>query len=287
VAIDPFLYLAFAIGLAAGRLLPSRGPWPGRLTLGVVVFLIALLGATLAAAATDDLVRAVPLALALVGLILGFTAVLAWVLRRPSPTPPPGAGPPPSRWLGVVFLIALLGGFVAGHAGAGSPDRWIEPTLYGLLALVGFDLRWSTGALKRLWVPLVSAVGGALAAGAVATWALGLSVPVAFGTTFGFGFYSLAGPLLAARLGAAAGFIAFLTNFLRENLTMIASPYLGPRLRGEGLTALGGATSMDTTLYFVTHFGDPEAGSVALTSGLILTIGATLALPLLLSAPGA
>ena len=48
---------------------------------------------------------------------------------------------------------------------------------------------------------------------------------------------------------------------------MVLAPWAGDRLKGEGLTALGGATAMDTTLYFITRYGDREAGSLALTSG--------------------
>ncbi len=66
---------------------------------------------------------------------------------------------------------------------------------------------------------------------------------------------------------------------------MLLAPVIGRRLRGEGLTAMGGATSMDTTLYFVVRFGDAEAASIALTSGLILTVLASLLVPLLLALP--
>ena len=65
---------------------------------------------------------------------------------------------------------------------------------------------------------------------------------------------------------------------------MLLSPVFGGRLRGEGLAAMGGATSMDTTLYFVTRYGDAEAGSLALASGLVLTVVASLVLPALLAA---
>ncbi|HLY77012.1 MAG TPA: hypothetical protein VKT21_03935 [Thermoplasmata archaeon] len=40
---------------------------------------------------------------------------------------------------------------------------------------------------------------------------------------------------------------------------------------------------MDTTLYFVTAYGDAEAGSMALASGLALTVIASLAVPLVLA----
>jgi uncharacterized membrane protein YbjE (DUF340 family) len=64
---------------------------------------------------------------------------------------------------------------------------------------------------------------------------------------------------------------------------MLLSPLLGRRLRGEGLASLGGATSMDTTLYFVVGYGDADAGSLALASGLVLTLLASLVLPAILA----
>jgi uncharacterized membrane protein YbjE (DUF340 family) len=66
---------------------------------------------------------------------------------------------------------------------------------------------------------------------------------------------------------------------------MVLSPVAGRRLRGAGLAALGGATAMDTTLYFVTHFGDEDAGSLALATGLVLTVTASLVLPAVLALP--
>jgi len=287
VAIDPFLYVAFALGFVVGRFYPSKGPWPARVVLGVVVVLLALLGSVLAATDPGALWAAIPVALALVALVLGFTALIAYALRPHTRGADPRAVAAPSLWIGPTFIGALLGGFVLGRWAGPVLAGWIEPTLYVLLALVGFDLRWSTQALRRAWVPLVSAIGGATVAATIAVVAIGLTVPIAFGTTLGFGFYSFAGPFLADRIGATAGFVAFLTNFLRENLTMVSSPYVGRALRGEGLAALGGATAMDTTLYFVTRYGDPDAGSLALSTGLVLTIGATLALPLVLGLAGA
>jgi uncharacterized membrane protein YbjE (DUF340 family) len=136
-----------------------------------------------------------------------------------------------------------------------------------------------------VWVPLTAAVVGALVAGTLFALVSGTSLPVALGTTLAFGFYTLAGPLVLARAGALLGLLAFLTNFLRENLTMVLSPVVGRRLRGEGLAALGGATSMDTTLFFVTRYGDRDAGSLALANGLVLTVAASLVVPLVLALP--
>ena len=157
--------------------------------------------------------------------------------------------------------------------------------LCALLALVGFDIPLKLSGLRDVWVPLTAATVGALAAAAIFAVADRLALSAALATSLAFGFYSLAGPLVASRAGALLGLLAFLTNFLREDLTMLLAPSLGRRLRGPGLAALGGATAMDTTLYFVTRYGDEDAGSLALASGLILTIAASLALPAVLALP--
>jgi len=150
---------------------------------------------------------------------------------------------------------------------------------------VAFDLPLRWASVRSVWVPLTAAGIGALLAGTLFALVSGVALPVSLATSFGFGFYSLTGPLVLARAGALLGLLAFLTNFLRENLTMVLSPVVGRRLRGEGLTALGGATAMDTTLYFVTRYGDRNAGSLALASGLILTVAASLVLPFVLAFP--
>ncbi len=287
VAIDPFLYLAFALGVIGGRLRPVGPRWLDRATLGCVLVLIGFLGVSLGATPIGPLVDTVPVALGLTAIVLGVTLGVAWLLRSPGvPTITPSGGSSSRPWLGVLFLADVVLGYGVGHFVSNLGPLPLTLSLYLLLALVGWGLRWSSARLGRLWVPLSAAIVGALAGG-IALFALhGTPFPIALATTFGFGFYTLAGPLVAYQAGATLGFLAFLSNFLRENLTMILSPWLGRHVRGEGLAAMGGATSMDTTLYFVTRFGDPDAGALALATGLILTLVATIALPLLLALPG-
>ena len=286
MAFDPLLYIAFAIGFVTGRFVPSRGPWVPRATLVTIVILVGLLGASLNAVPWFSLVVAVPVAIAFALLILGLTAgvYLGLVRLRPDPSPPIRAAAHDERLpLSLVLLASLLVGFGLGRVvpiPAASSIPWV---LYVLLALVGFGIPLRLSALRGVWAPLTAAIAGALAAAAIFALADHLPVSATLATSLAFGFYSLAGPLVAARAGAVLGLLAFLTNFLREDLTMILSPYLGRRLRGGGLAALGGATSMDTTLYFVTRYGDAEAGSLALATGLILTVTASLVLPVVLS----
>ncbi|HLM90711.1 MAG TPA: LysO family transporter [Thermoplasmata archaeon] len=286
---DPFLYVAFGAGLVAGWVVRPRSPWVPRATLVTVGVLVGLLGASLNAVPSAQLLLTIPLSLGFALLVLGLTGAVALALIRSFPrtdaTRPPKPGTDERIPLSVLLLAALLGGFAVGHFVELPTAAAIPWALYALLALVAFDLRLRVEALRTLWIPLTAAVAGAAAAALVFIAVVGTSASVAFATTFAFGWYTLAGPLVGARAGAALGLLAFLTNFLREDLTMLLSPVIGPKMRGEGLAALGGATSMDTTLYFVTRYGDSEAGSLALATGLLLTVGASLVLPLLLLLP--
>jgi uncharacterized membrane protein YbjE (DUF340 family) len=286
VEFDPYLYVAFGAGLLAGWLVRPRSPWVPRATLVTVGILVGLLGASLNAVPVPQLLLTIPISLAFAVLVLGFTAGTAWVLLRWRPpsraVPEKPRSSDPRVPLSLLLLGALLGGFAIGHFLVLPTGEVIPWALYALLALVAFDLRLRVEALRTLWLPLVAAVAGATAAAGVIVAVLGTAAPVAFATSFAFGWYTLAGPLVAARAGASLGLLAFLTNFLREDLTMLVSPVVGGRMRGEGLAAMGGATSMDTTLYFVTRYGDPDAGSLALATGLVLTVAASLLLPALL-----
>jgi len=289
VEFDPYLYVAFGAGLLAGWVVRPRSPWVPRATLVTVGILVGLLGASLDAVPVPRLLLTIPLSLGFALLVLGLTAGVLLILVRwfpPAPAGIPERTTPDERFpLSLLLLGTLLGGFALGHFVVVPTAEAIPWALYALLALVGFDLRLRVEALRTLWLPLTAAVTGAATAAVLFIAVVGTAAPIAFATTFAFGWYTLAGPLVGARAGAALGLLAFLTNFLREDLTMLLSPLIGRRMRGEGLAALGGATSMDTTLYFVTRYGDPDAGSLALATGLVLTVAASLILPLLLALP--
>ncbi len=286
--IDPILYVALASGFVAGRLVHKRGRWLNIASQVTIIVLVFFLGAEFGPTAGLAALWAVPLAFALALLTLGLTlAVLVVLPYRPiiSAAPVPSDKPPIP--FGAILVIALLAGLGAGRVTSFPSGLWLEWTLYILLVLVGFDLHLSRASLTNTWAPLTAAVVGATAAGLVWGLTTGTSLPVSLATTLGFGFYTLSGPLVAVHAGAFLGLLAFLSNFLRENLTMILAPSIGPRVRSEGLTAIGGATSMDTTLYFVVHHGDPEGGSMAIACGLILTVAASVLVPALLALSGA
>lgn len=285
---DVYLYAGFVLGWLVGRWKPSRSPWVGRATLGSVVALLALLGASFRSVAAAQLGSVLPGAVAYGVAILGATAVVYLALRRlrPAADAPPEPAPSPPRErvpTSAVLIVALLAGYGIGRAVVIPTDLLISVALLVLLALVGFGIELQLASVRRAWIPIVSAVVGAVLVAGAATALDRLPGVAALATALGFGWYSLTGPLVAARLGATVGLFAFLANFVREGLTMVLAPYLGRRLKGEGLAALGGATSMDTTLYFVVRYGDQRAGALSVASGLTLTIAASLLVPLVLS----
>lgn len=288
MAFDPFLYLAFVAGVVAGRLIGRRFRWVPPLTLATVVLLVGLLGASLDSVPTPALVSTIPIALGFAAAILALTAVVYLLTSGRSNREEANAPPAPrgERFpLSALLLASLLVGFGVGRVVSVPAAAGLTYSLYALLALVGFDLRLTWDALRGIGRPLASATLAAVGAAVAFAAVSGTSLSVSLATTLAFGWYTLAGPLVAAKAGAIFGLLAFLTNFLRENLTMLLAPQVGRRLRGGGLAAMGGATAMDTTLYFVTRYGDPEAGSLALATGLILTVAAGLLLPAVLALP--
>lgn len=278
---DVFLYLALGLGIAVGLLLRPRTHWVLRATQATIVVLLFFLGASLSGLPANEFASSIALAFGFVGLVLGFTIAVAALLPRPRP--PTRATPPTDAPGRVPFSILLVAGLIAGYlvglAVAVPASTGLEYSLYVLLFLVGLALKFVWHSLRRLWAPLTAAVAGAALAGAAYAMATGTSWGGAFAISFGFGWYSLDGPLVTASLGAALGLVAFLTNFLRENLTMLLAAPIGRRYGAESLTAAGGATSMDTTLFFIVRYGDPDAASMALASGLVLTVAASLVVP--------
>ena len=284
MGIDYFLYVAFGAGLLAGRLIRWRGPALTWATSATVVVLLFALGASLAPSIGPSTVGTILLSVGYAALILALTLAFVRLLPRPQPTAgaPPTNRPASSRWIGLVFLASVVVGGVVGSLVSVPTAQVLTWALYVLLFLVAFGLVLSTHGLSHVWVTVGGAVAGATVAALVFAALTGVTVAVSFAVAFGFAWYTLAGPLVGASAGASLGLLAFLTNFLRENLTMLTSPVLGRRVRGEGLSAMGGAASMDTVLYFVTRYGDPEAGPLALATGLILTLTASVVLPLFL-----
>lgn len=278
---DVFLYVALGAGIAVGLALKPRTPWVVWLTQATIVALLFFLGASLSSLPPSEFAPSIGLAFFFVFLVLGFTILAAGFLPHPrgSTNPNPPTDAPGRVPFSIILVVAVVAGYFAGLYVSIPATTALEYALYVLLFLVGVGLHIVWQSLRRLWAPLTAAGVGAAAAGGVYALVTGTGWAASFAVTFGFGWYSLDGPLVTASLGAALGLVAFLTNFLRENLTMLLAPVVGRRFGAETLTGMGGATAMDTTLFFIVRYGDPEAATMALASGLILTVAASLVVP--------
>lgn len=284
---DPWLYVALGLGLVVGRLSPRPSAWSGPAALATVGALVFLIGVDLGEVRGLDPLRAVPGAIVLAALLVLFTLAAVVLLRggRPPPARSVALTAPRAIWTGPVLLVVMGVGLGLGRWVTVSVAWTIDPVLALLLFFVGLGVVPSWTALRAAWVPIVGAVAGATVAGllfaALAHWTPGLGLAA----SYAFGWYSLVGPLMTTRAGALVGLTAFLANFFRENLTMVCAPLLGPSVGGEGIAAVGGATSLDTTLYFSTRFGGRSGGTLGLATGLVLTLAAAVVVPALLSLP--
>ena len=285
--VDLYLYAGFLAGWLLGRWRPPRGAWAAHATFGSVVALLALLGASFRDIAPAALAGVLPLAVLFAAAVLAATGVFYVLLRGGAPgsrTVREGGDARQGRLpTSLLLLVALVSGYGVGRAVVVPTSILIPVALLVLLALVGYGVELSIPSVRRAWLPIASAVAGAAVVATLGILLARVPADASFATALGFGWYSLVGPLVAARLGATLGLFAFLANFVREGLTMLLAPYLGPRLGGEGLAALGGATSMDTTLYFVVRYGDRRAATLSVASGLTLTVAASLVVPLVLA----
>lgn len=139
-----------------------------------------------------------------------------------------------------------------------------DVSYYALCALmfcVGISIGCDTSVLKsfrkvnpRLMFLPVMTIVGTLAGCAAASLVLGhrqLTDCLAIGS--GFGYYSLSSIFITEYRGPELGTIALLANICREILTLLCAPLLARYFGKLAPISVGGATSMDTTLPFITR----------------------------------
>jgi uncharacterized membrane protein YbjE (DUF340 family) len=185
------------------------------------------------------------------------------------------------------ILIALVFGGVAGYlnnnfgnffANSYVSDYLFNLSLIFLLFVMGFSFGFDKEAtvklkkagLKILVVPFAVALGS-IFGGLVGGLILGINVFASMAVSSGFGWYTLAGPLVGQLFGAEFGALGFTVNFLRELLT-ITTVSLTVKIDRYAPIAFGGATSMDTTLPVIVRYCGSEALITAFASGFTLSL---------------
>jgi uncharacterized membrane protein YbjE (DUF340 family) len=201
----------------------------------------------------------------------------------------------------IKYILAALGfgvlaGYLNNNYGYAIDNSWVSSYLFdfsliALLFIMGFMFgadkqavaKVRKAGLKILGVPFSIALGS-IAAGLIGGVLLGLSVVASMAITAGFGWYTLAGPLVGQLFGASYGALGFLVNFLRELLTMITVPLVAKK-DSYAPVALGGATTMDTTLPIIVRYCSSETLIAAFSSGFALSMLAPLAITTIAAIP--
>jgi uncharacterized membrane protein YbjE (DUF340 family) len=191
------------------------------------------------------------------------------------------------------ILMALMAGVVFGYLndnwGIRSANSWVSEgllnaSLYALLFVMGLSFALNREAVERfrragfriLVVPLLVALGSVVG-GLVGGLILRLDIVPSMAVTAGFGWYTLAGPLIGQLFGVEWGAWGFAVNFLRELLTIVGVS-LWVRVDKYAAVASGGATTMDTTLPVIIKYGGSETLITAFSSGFVLSVMAPFAI---------
>lgn len=191
-----------------------------------------------------------------------------------------------TKWI----IAAVAAGIALGHFLI--PPAWVELCgplitvgLCLILFLVGVDMGRQGGVwrdikeagLRVLLIPAAVAVG-TLAASAAAGLLLPLSVKDAMAASAGLGWYSLA-PMLLADYSPTVSAVAFLSNVIREVLSIILIPLVARRLGFIECVALPGAAAMDTVLPVVVKSTHDRITIYSFVSGVILSFAVPVLVP--------
>lgn len=185
--------------------------------------------------------------------------------------------------------MGCLAGYINNSYLNAIPNAAVSETLFtfaliALLFVFGFSFSAEKETVQKMrktgWrivmFPLFVALGS-LIGGLVAGLVLQINLGGAMAVSSGYGWYTLSGPMMGQLMGAQWGTLAFVANFLRELITIVAIPLM-VRLDKLAPVASGGGTTMDTTLGVIVRYSGKDALMVAFANGLILSIMAPFAI---------
>ena len=296
--------LLVGIGIGWKGILPPRiSAWSGRaITLGVIFLLLSMgmkIGTdpkTLSQLAGYGL-QALFYALATIALSLGIVYLLERIFVPVSTLVDFEMGieknAHPYR-MTVIILVAFIVGIIigitifpeAGKAYLSDLTNWaLDLTLFAVGLDLGLNKSIWQQIMKLGWHVFLAPLGvviGSIAAGMIIGKILGWTFMEGGAVGAGFGWYSLSGVLISEIHSTSLGTIAFLSNVMRELLSILLVPFLAKRVGPLALVAPGGATTMDTTLPLISAVGPSGVAVIAFVNGICLSALVPVLVPLLL-----
>ncbi len=191
------------------------------------------------------------------------------------------------------IFACIVGGIILGATGLvpsttiSQLDSYAWYLLELLIFLVGIDLginhiwkRLKAVGWNMLLLP-VAVILGSFMGGIIATVLLQFPFMKGMCLTGGLGWYSLTSILMDKWMGPEMGALAFISNVIREMLTMLCFPLLHRMGLSIPGMAMGGATTMDSTLVLINRVSGPEYAFLAFFQGLIITLIVPFLVPIL------
>ena len=198
------------------------------------------------------------------------------------------------------YLTAVIIGFVLGYLTVIRSEvfsyehasyvtgTFVTYGLFLMVFLVGMDMGFDgslpkvfreTGA-RAMVIPLAAAVGTMAAMVLCSLFAdLGIRELACVGGTFGW--YSL-GPNIVMEEGLiTAGAYAFLTNFLRDMLAILLTPWVAGNVGYVETIAMSQAASMDVCIATIEGATNKATTALAFFSGVLFTIAVPTLMPIL------
>mgnify|MGYP005814627103 CR=1 FL=1 len=195
-----------------------------------------------------------------------------------------------TKWIiGAVLCGIAAGYFLIPDAIAAHCGTFITVGLCLILFLVGMDMGRQGGVwedikaagLKVLLIP-VAVAAGTIGFAALGSLLLPLSARETMAASAGLGWYSLA-PMLLSSYSASLSAVAFLSNVMREVLSILLIPVVAKRLGYIECVALPGAAAMDTVLPVVVSATHERITIYSFVSGVVLSFAVPVLVPLIMN----
>lgn len=182
----------------------------------------------------------------------------------------------------LIYLLLFVAGVVLAVTGilpeGLNDDRISKGVLYLLLFLVGIQIGSGKNmfrVLKRygakiLLLPLATTVGTFVGVALMSFLLPHRSMSDCLSVGAGFAYYSLSSILITGYKGVELGTVALLANIMREFTVLIFAPWMVRYFGPLAPISAGGATTMDTTLPFITRYSGEDYVVVALFHGMII-----------------
>lgn len=174
--------------------------------------------------------------------------------------------------IGTVFGFFFRNDFLIENS-----DKVVNLGLCLLLFFVGMDIGNSGDIFpklkkfgKKIWFLPVSTIIGSLVGGYAGSFFTTLSMGQGIAISSGLGWYSLSAIELS-KISAELGSLAFLTNVMRELISIFSVPFIAKYIGSLESVSVAGATAMDTLLPIINKSNSADIAIVAFFSGIVLT----------------